>query len=91
MLTIITYDITDNSRREHVSSELKNYGMRVQKSVFECYMDNELLSKLKASLETMIDATADHVRFYPLCKKDLEMVKVEGIQIIYRDEDYFLV
>ncbi|VAX34219.1 hypothetical protein MNBD_NITROSPIRAE03-419, partial [hydrothermal vent metagenome] len=34
---VVTYDITDDKRREQVSSELENYGMRVQKSIFECY------------------------------------------------------
>lgn len=35
-LTVITYDIRDNDRRERVARWLSGFGDRVQKSVFEC-------------------------------------------------------
>ncbi len=89
MLVVITYDITDDKIRGKVANELKNHGMRVQKSIFECYLDKDQINKLKDTLETMVDITIDHVRFYYMCKKD--KVAVDGIKIIYRDEDYFMI
>jgi len=88
---VVTYDITDDKRRQQVSSELQNYGARVQKSIFECHLDYNQIETLKASLETMIDITTDHIRFYYLCKKDHRKTAVEGVQLIYRDEDYFMI
>ncbi len=84
---VITYDIIDDKRREKVASEMQNYGMRVQKSIFECYLDYDQIDTLKASLETMIDITTDHIRFYYLCKKDQSKTAVEGVQLIYRNND----
>jgi len=91
MLRVITYDITDDRRRDRVASELLNYGMRVQKSVFECYLDEEEFRKLKENLEIMIDITSDHIRYYHLCRKDYPGIRVDGVQIVYRDEDYFMI
>jgi CRISPR-associated protein Cas2 len=91
MLIVIAYDITDNERRENVANELENYGMRVQKSVFECRLDGDELTKLSGSLDTMIDATSDHVRFYRLCEKDACKIEIIGVKVIYKDEDYFMV
>ncbi len=88
---VVTYDITDDKRREQVSSELLNYGIRVQKSIFECYLDPDQIDGLKASLETMIDVTVDHIRFYYLCKKDSGKTTVDGVQLIYRNNDYFMI
>ncbi len=91
MFLVVTYDITEDKRRQQVSSELQNYGTRVQKSIFECHLDCNQIETLKTSLETMIDTTTDHIRFYYLCKKDHSKTAVEGMQIIYRDEDYFMI
>ena len=91
MFMVVTYDITDDKRRDQISSELQNYGMRVQKSIFECYPDYDQIDTLKASLETMIDITTDHIRFYYLCKKDHRKTAVEGVQLIYRNADYFMI
>lgn len=91
MFVVVTYDIADRARRAEVSSELENYGMRVQRSVFECYLDPDQIDALKESLYAMIDASADNVRFYFLCRKDRARVSIEGVKLIYRDEDYFMI
>ncbi|MCX7991571.1 MAG: CRISPR-associated endonuclease Cas2 [Proteobacteria bacterium] len=47
----VVYDISDNRERFKVQKVLKNFGFRVQKSVFECRLDDkskkELIEKLK--------------------------------------------
>ncbi len=91
MLTVITYDISDDKRRNDVSSELENYGMRVQKSVFECYLNDEQLNDLKTTIENMIDITTDNIRYYFLCKKDYRKVVIDGIETVYRNDDYFMI
>ena len=91
MLVLVTYDITDDRRRSGVSRELENFGMRVQRSVFECYLDTAQLKELKARLEHRIDLAEDHIRFYSICRKDAGKMEIEGNGIIYRDDDYFVV
>ena len=36
MITLITYDITDPKRLNKLRDFLKEFGLRTQKSVFEC-------------------------------------------------------
>jgi len=90
-MIVVSYDITDDRRRSAVSSEILNFGVRVQKSVFECYLDAGHLNDLKGRLETKIDLTKDQVRFYHLCKKDEKHIDTEGKSVIHKDYDYFMV
>ncbi len=91
MFIVVSYDITDDKRRNAVSEELLNFGKRVQKSVFECFLEEQQILELKARLETLIDPAEDHVRYYFLCKPDTDAVELEGRNIVCRDEDYFMV
>lgn len=91
MLTVIAYDVSDDTRRCALARELLNYGRRVQESVFECYVESEQLDKLRASIETIIDISTDNIRFYYLCAKDRDKITVGGIRNDYRDDDYFMV
>lgn len=45
-LVVIVYDIPDNKRRNRLAKYLLGYGIRVQKSVFECILDNKKYDKL---------------------------------------------
>lgn len=91
MFLVITYDVTDDKRREEISSELKNFGQRVQKSVFECFLKKDQLKELKIRIERLIDIGEDSIRYYYFCKKDEKNIEFIGDNILYRDEDYFIV
>ncbi len=91
MLTVITYDITDDRCREKLSNELENFGLRVQRSVFECFLTESLLIEVKERVMSIIDVEQDSVRFYTLCKTDEEYIKCDGNCVIHRNEDYFMV
>jgi CRISPR-associated protein Cas2 len=91
MLVVVSYDITDNKRRSSVSNELKNFGTRVQKSIFECHLNERQLKELKSRLKTLIDLLEDRVRFYYLCKKDIDNIDVEGRKAANKDDDYFMI
>jgi len=66
MFVIISYDITDNKRRQKMAKTLKDYGMRVQYSVFECIVEHEQLEEIKKSI-THILSEEDKVRIYNIC------------------------
>jgi len=91
MFVIVAYDITDDKRRLRVFQELKNFGARVLRSVFECHLTEDQLVTLKERLALEIDCFEDNVRYYVLCKDDTASMEVVGKNVIYRDEDYFVV
>ncbi|SDJ37640.1 CRISPR-associated endonuclease Cas2 [Proteiniclasticum ruminis] len=71
MLVLITYDVAVTSsggakRLRRVAKECKNYGLRVQYSVFECNVDAAQLELFKNKLINIIDQEQDSIRFYIL-------------------------
>jgi CRISPR-associated protein Cas2 len=68
MLTVIAYDLTDDRRRERVSTLLEDYGRRVNYSVFECELTGQEFAQLHMQLAQLIDARQDRVVFYRVCE-----------------------
>jgi CRISPR-associated protein Cas2 len=73
MMVLISYDVAVSSqggatRLRKIAKECQNYGQRVQYSVFECVLDPGQWVKLKSSLESIIDADIDSIRYYYLGK-----------------------
>ena len=71
MMVLVSYDVMVTSpggqrRLRHVAKTCTNYGQRVQHSVFECVVDPAQWVKLKNSLEKIIDAETDSLRYYYL-------------------------
>lgn len=69
MMVLISYDVAtadgSGSRRlRRVAKVCKNYGQRVQYSVFECIIDPAQWTMLKQRLEDEIDPDQDSLRFY---------------------------
>src|SRR5688572_9262607 len=74
MMVLITYDVrteteAGKSRLRRVSKKCKDYGQRVQNSVFECIIDTAQLKQLQNSLQKIIDPEVDSLRFYYLGHK----------------------
>ena len=69
MMVLITYDVSTASdggkrRLRRVARACRDFGQRVQYSVFECQVDPAQWVKLKNRLEKEIDAEVDSLRFY---------------------------
>jgi CRISPR-associated protein Cas2 len=69
MMVLITYDVSTESpggkrRLRRVARACKDYGQRVQLSVFECEVDPAQWVALRERLVREIDAEADSLRFY---------------------------
>lgn len=80
MFYIVSYDIVDDKIRDRVSKVLKGYGIRVQKSVFECpNLTEKQFIKLKDQLERLIRAHEDSIRYYRQCASCIENFEISGI------------
>ncbi len=71
MFVLVSYDVstTDSGgprRLNRVAKACKDYGQRVQKSVFECIVDPAQWTVLKKRLMDEIDEEKDSLRFYYL-------------------------
>ena len=62
MLYLISYDIVDDDRRRRVHEKLKDFGRRVQFSVFECDLAD--VSELRGDLAGLVDEREDSIRIY---------------------------
>ena len=71
MLVLVTYDVNTiegngAARLRRVAKACRDYGQRVQLSVFECDLDPALWVRLRARLIDLIDPEQDSLRFYVL-------------------------
>ena len=69
MLVLVTYDVSTESqsgrrRLRRVAKACKDFGQRVQLSVFECEVEPAQWVALKARLMAEIDPATDSLRFY---------------------------
>ncbi len=63
---VVTTDDTGQRRLRRVAKVCKDYGQRVQFSVFECIVDPAQWAVLKEKLISVIDVEKDSLRFYYL-------------------------
>ncbi|MEO0099225.1 MAG: CRISPR-associated endonuclease Cas2 [candidate division WOR-3 bacterium] len=91
MFIVISYDIKSDRRRNRVLKTLKNYGTRVQFSVFECNLNSEQFERLKNHLSFLIKPSEDSIRFYRLCEDCKRKVFILGLGILTEDEEVYIV
>lgn len=91
MYIVVSYDVVDDNKRRRLAKVLLNYGKRVQKSVFECRLDEKNLLDMKEKLEKIIDMEEDSIRYYFLCKKCIDSIRISGWGTITDDEDVIIV
>ena len=88
MNILVTYDVDTISekgqkRLRQVARLCKNYGQRVQNSVFECDVTEAQYTILKDGLRVIIDEDLDSIRFYHLNKN-----KNRGIEVLGKTTSY---
>lgn len=88
-LIVVVYDIPDNKRRNRMAKTLKSYGLRVQKSVFECMLTNKLYQRMILAAEKIL-AEEDYLRIYKLsARADIRAYSPLGL--LEFDEDYVII
>lgn len=81
---VIAYDIEDDKKRRTVVKLLQPWGTRVNKSVFECFLSDTELTKLKDKLKK-IRKGDDSILVYRLCVDCIDKVERYGFQVPLRD------
>lgn len=90
MLIIVTYDVSTESaagrkRLRRVAKVCESMGQRVQKSVFECGVNEMQFEQLERALLAEIDETLDNLRFYRITEPVKMRVKQYGC---FRSTDF---
>jgi CRISPR-associated protein Cas2 len=89
---LVCYDVVNDTRRNRIAKLLKGYGLRVQKSVFECLLSDEQLQLVKTRLDRYLKLEEDQVRFYPMSGHTRRKVMILGMQPDREiDDDAFIV
>jgi len=91
MITLITYDITEPKRLNALRKFLKEFGLRTQKSVFECDIDDEALKRIRAYCRDNLDIARDSVRIYKICSRCVNKVTISGMGLKVTQLDYMIV
>ena len=90
MLIIVTYDVSTETaagrrRLRRVAKVCEGVGQRVQKSVFECQVNEMQFEELERTLTAEIDESEDNLRFYRITEPTGLRVKEYGK---FRSIDY---
>lgn len=91
MITLITYDITKPKRLNALRKFLKEFGLRTQKSVFECDIDEEAIRIIRAYCKGQLDLDKDSVRIYRICSRCINRVIISGQGLKVTQLDYLIV
>ena len=97
MWIVVCYDVNTETREgrrrlRRVAQVCKNYGQRVQKSVFECQVDEMKYEELRRKLLKEVKLALDNLRIYRLTEPRERHVENYGeIQTILFDEETLIV
>ena len=86
MNMIVAYDIANPRRIARVAKVLCDYGVRVQKSIFEVTVSNRVFAEMKVRIEQVIVPEEDGVKYFPVCEKCAGTVEIIG-QGVFTDPD----
>lgn len=69
MLFLVAYDIAEPKRLRLVARTTESYGVRVQRSVFECDITMSRLELLLREVKEIIERKQDKIQVYILCRQ----------------------
>jgi len=91
MITLITYDITEPKRLNDLRKFLKEFGLRTQKSVFECDIDDVALKRIRGYCREHLDLAKDSVRIYKICNPCMNKVVISGTGLKVTQMEYMII
>ena len=91
MKYVVAFDISNNRKRNAVVKACRQWGFRVQKSVFEIFMDSSKVDDFSEKLLKLINPDCDTIRLYPLDKDNDENIVIIGIGKPVRQRSYSII
>jgi len=92
MFTVIAFDIVEDKTRYQAVKLLREFAVRIQKSVFEApALSPAEFQRLRQALEEVVDLRVDKVRYYSLCASCKGRVEMSGPGTVTPYEEYKVV
>ena len=91
MYYIITYDIPDTPRRTKIAKILLDFGNRVQYSVFEAELTEELYQKMVKRIRWHLIENEDNLIIYRLCQNCTAQKEQLGCGQLVEDKDVYII
>ena len=91
MKYVVAFDITNTKKRNRVAKECLAHGFRVQKSVFEIFLDSKRLPQFNEIMLKLINPDTDSVRIYPLDKDNDENIQIIGTGKHIRQDSFAII
>ncbi len=68
MIYLVCYDISQPKRLRLTAKILEDFGLRVQKSFFQCEMEQKRMERMRDQVLAVVDSEKDYFFIYPLCE-----------------------
>lgn len=78
MLYLVAYDIADPKRLRRVAKTCEDYGIRVERSVFECDLSNADMAELWTKISQIVDLQEDCAVSYRIDAADRRHIRRLG-------------
>ncbi len=79
---LAVYDIADPKRLRRVARVMQRFGVRVQKSVFECNLATSALTDMKTAALGVMEEAEDSLRIYPLLDNSRSKQTILGCGVV---------
>ena len=91
MRYVVCYDISDDRRREQLSTILLDFGRRIQESVFVADLDEELAGKMQERVKNVLDVALDRLHIFPLCAAcSSKAVSMGAAAELPKDQEFYI-
>lgn len=90
MFLVVTYDITENKRLKKMHKFLKNFGVPVQYSVFECDLNREQIRSMTQGADEIMDLKEDALLIYAVCRECRHKTQVIGQGEVWVDSEWWV-
>lgn len=79
MNMVVAYDIANPRRLNRIAKVMKDYGVRVQKSIFEVEVNDSTFTEMRFRAEDVMNRHEDGVKYFPLCDRCADTLIALGV------------
>lgn len=89
MTCIVSYDVSDDKRRDRLSHILLDYGTRIQESVFWVDGEDDTFERMRARVTAAADKE-DSVWIVPICQACGKRIQTLGVARVPKLAEYYV-